>query len=94
MKNVQVEKRAIGVWGSEENLEAEHEAREGKKEVAKVKRYEKKMKKLRMQVRSSLFKKDLSDHVHRYGEETYDKEADEYSRTCDGCGHVHTYEKM
>jgi len=91
---LQIEKRAMEIWGSEEALEEEHEKREEKKEAAKTKKFTKQIKKLRMQVRSSLFKKDLSTHVHEYGEETYDEEKDEYSKTCDGCGHVNTYEKM
>jgi len=91
---LQVEKRAMEIWGSEEALEEEHENRATKKEVVKVKKFKKQMKKLRMQVRSSLFQKDLTTHTHEYGEETYDEDKDEYSRVCDGCGHVNTYEKM
>ena len=46
------------------------------------------------QVRGSLYKKDISEHVHDYGEEIYNETEDEYSRTCSTCGHVHSYEKM
>lgn len=91
---LQVEERAIKVWGSEEALQEELEAREEKKVVAKSKKYAKKMKELRMAVRSSLYSKDLSAHVHKYGEEEYHEERDEYSQTCTTCGHVNTYEKM
>lgn len=91
---LQVEKRAIAVWGSEEALEAEHETREEARVAAKTKKYNKKMKELRKVVRSSLFTKDLSTHTHVYGAEQYDEDKDEYSKVCDGCGHVHTYEKM
>ena len=47
-----------------------------------------------MAVRSSLWKKDMGGHEHTYGEETYDEEEDEYSKTCTECGHTLTYEKM
>jgi len=91
---LQVEKRARAVWGSEEALEKEHEAREEARVVAKTKKYNKKMKELRRVVRSSLFTKDLSSHTHSYGEETYDEDKDEYRKVCESCGHVNTYEKM
>jgi len=90
---VQVEQRAMEVWGSEEALEREHEKREETKMALKAKKYNKKMTELRKAVRSSLFTKDLSNHTHTFGEETYDAEKDEYSRSCD-CGYVNTYEKM
>ena len=49
---------------------------------------------LRMAVRSSLWRKETSGHEHEYGDETYDDDSDEYSKTCKTCGHVLTYEKM
>ena len=91
---LQIEKVALEVWGSEEDLEAEIEKREANKVLLKEKKYQKKMKELRKAVRSSLFTKNLATHTHNYGEEeTYDEEKDEYSKTCE-CGHVLTYEKM
>ena len=92
---VQVEKRALEVWGSEEALEAEHEKREDRRDQLKVKKFNKKLKALKMQVRGSLYKKvDISVHEHEYGEEVYDEDEDQYSRTCKTCDHVHSYEKM
>ena len=91
---LQVEARALQVWGSEEALEEEHTAREERLVAAKSKKYEKKMKELRKAVRSSLFTKDLSAHVHSYGEESYHEDRDEYSKECGSCGHVQTFEKM
>jgi len=91
---LQIEKVALDVWGSEEDLEKEIERREANKVVLKEKKYQKKMKELRKAVRSSLFTKNLSSHTHSYGEESYDEDKDEYSKTCDECGHVLTYEKM
>ena len=91
---LQVEERALEIWGDEEALEKEHEKREQKRDQAKVKKFNKKLKALRMQVRGSLYKKDISNHEHEYGEEVYDEDKDEYSRTCKTCDHVHSYEKM
>jgi len=91
---VQVEKRALEVWGSEEALEEEHEKREERRDQLKVKKFNKKLKALKMQVRGSLYKKvDISVHEHEYGEEVYDEDEDQYSRTCKTCSHVHSYEK-
>ena len=91
---LQIEKLALEIWGSEEELEAEIEKREANKIVLKEKKYNKKMKELRKAVRSSLFTKDFSTHSHTYGEETYDEDKDEYSKVCTECGQVLTYEKM
>ena len=49
---------------------------------------------LRKTVRSSLFKKDLSGHEHEYTAEVYNEDDDNYSKTCEQCGHVIMYEKM
>ncbi|CAG0923967.1 unnamed protein product, partial [Notodromas monacha] len=92
---LQVEKRALEVWGSEEALEEEHERRGGNKERTKQKRMEKKVKELRRAVRSSLYKQNLgSGHVHEYGEEEYLEASDEYKQVCSTCGHERVYEKM
>jgi len=91
---LQIEKLALEIWGSEEELEREFERREAKQILLKEKKYNKKMKELRKAVRSSLFTKDFSTHSHSYGEESYDEEKDEYSKVCGECGHVLTYEKM
>lgn len=94
---LQVEKRALEVWGSEEALEEEHEKRESKKDEAKSKKFAKKLKVLRMQVRGSLYKKNVgvtSAHEHQFGAESYDEAEDQYSKTCTTCGYTQTYEKM
>lgn len=91
---LQVEEKALEIWKNEESLEKEHEKRLEKRDQAKAKKFNKKLKALRMQVRGSLYKKDISEHVHDYGEEVYDEDEDQYSRTCSTCGHVHSYEKM
>ena len=91
---LQIEKLALDIWGSEEELEKEIEKREAKQILLKEKKYNKKMKELRKAVRSSLFTKDFSTHTHSYGEESYDEEKDEFSKVCTECGQVLTYEKM
>eukprot|EP00088_Acartia_fossae_P018359 TRINITY_DN2060_c0_g1_i1.p1 TRINITY_DN2060_c0_g1~~TRINITY_DN2060_c0_g1_i1.p1 ORF type:complete len:339 (-),score=99.78 TRINITY_DN2060_c0_g1_i1:222-1238(-) len=91
---MQVEERAVQIWGSQEALEAEIEAREEKKVEAKSRKYNRNLKALRMAARSSLYKKDISAHVHEYTDEVYHEDKDEYSQTCATCGHINTYEKM
>uniref|UniRef100_A0A3P8W0I1 Xeroderma pigmentosum, complementation group A n=1 Tax=Cynoglossus semilaevis TaxID=244447 RepID=A0A3P8W0I1_CYNSE len=92
---VQVEKRGLEVWGSEEALEEAKETREENKEVQKQKRFNKKVKELRKAVRSSMWTTNTSTHVHQYGpEEVVDPEEDLYKKTCMSCGHELSYEKM
>ncbi|KAG7223673.1 hypothetical protein INR49_015398 [Caranx melampygus] len=92
---LQVEKRCMEVWGSEEALEEAKETREENREVQKQKRFNKKVKELRRAVRSSMWTKDTSVHQHQYGpEEVVDPEEDLYKKTCTTCGHELTYEKM
>ncbi|BFY97197.1 hypothetical protein BsWGS_00237 [Bradybaena similaris] len=90
----QVWKRAMEVWGSEDKLEEAKELRSDNREKTKQKKYKKKLKELRMSVRSSLWRKDLSGHQHEYEDEIYNEDEDMYSKTCSTCGHVWTYEKM
>ena len=47
----QVEELALAVWGSEEALERAHEERDGRREAAKRKKFNKQIKALRMQGR-------------------------------------------
>nr|ACO15010.1 DNA-repair protein complementing XP-A cells homolog [Caligus clemensi] len=65
----QVESRALEVWGSEKALEAEIAKADGRKLNMKQKRFDKKIKELRMKVRGSLFSKKLDDgiHTHTFG---------------------------
>uniref|UniRef100_A0A1A7Y0B6 Xeroderma pigmentosum, complementation group A n=1 Tax=Iconisemion striatum TaxID=60296 RepID=A0A1A7Y0B6_9TELE len=92
---LQVEKRCMEVWGSEEALEEAKETREENKEAQKQKRFNKKVKELRKAVRSSMWTKNTSVHQHEYGpEEVVDPEEDLYKKTCTSCGHELTYEKM
>ena len=92
--HIQVEERALEVWGSEETLIAEKEKRTVKRKERQKKDYDKKMKTLRMEVRSSLYKKNPLTHVHEYGEEKYIEKEETFEKICKTCGHVLSYEKM
>lgn len=91
-----VEKRALEVWGSEEQLMKELAARDENRDKAKHKKYNKNMKKLRMEMRSSLYdgRTAKGPHKHEYDGETYNEDDDNYSHTCTVCGFVETFEKM
>ncbi|NXI75055.1 XPA protein, partial [Anseranas semipalmata] len=90
---LQVIKRSLEVWGSEESLQEAKELRRDSREKMKQKKFDKKVKELRRAVRSSLWKKAASIHEHEYGpEENIDE--DTYKKTCTVCGHELTYEKM
>ncbi|XP_074388731.1 DNA repair protein complementing XP-A cells isoform X1 [Zonotrichia albicollis] len=90
---LQVIKRSLEVWGSEEALQEAKELRRNSREKMKQKKFDKKVKELRRAVRSSLWKKQASIHEHEYGpEENIDE--DTYKKTCTVCGHELTYEKM
>lgn len=90
----QVEKRALEMWGTEEALEEAMVKKEDERERSKQKKFNKKMKELRMNVRSSLYTRASKNHEHEYGEEEYLPDEDEYSRTCKTCGHSYTYDKL
>ena len=91
---LQIEERALEVWGSEDELERQHELRDKKKEKIKLNKFNKRVKELRMAVRSSIYKRELTGHEHTYGEEVYNEGDDTYTRTCTECDHAQTYEKM
>lgn len=91
----QVEERSLEIWGSKEEIEKELEAREEKRIVAKSKRYQKQMKQLRMNMRSSLYDKtSAAAHTHEFGQETYNEDDDTYTHTCTICDYEETFEKM
>ncbi|VDO06718.1 unnamed protein product [Rodentolepis nana] len=90
----QVAARSLEVWGSEENVEAERSNRAVKREKAKERGFQKRVKELRLQVRSSLYTKKSATHEHTYGPEAYDEATDTYSKSCTSCDHKMTFEKM
>ena len=90
---LQIEARALEVWGTPDALEEERKKRECKREVAKQKKYTKKMKLLRREVRSSLYTAKNTGHVHTYGAEVQ-VDDDTWSKSCLECDHRITFEKM
>ncbi|XP_034241202.1 DNA repair protein complementing XP-A cells homolog [Thrips palmi] len=93
--HVQIEKRALEVWKSEEALLEYKEMREEKRNASKVKKYNKQLKALRMNVRSSLYDRtSAAAHTHTFGPESYNEEDDNYTRTCSTCQFVDVFEKM
>lgn len=91
---LQVKKRSLEVFGDEEGLEEAKEKKAENKDKAKQKQFDKKVKELRLTVRSSLTRKEKKEHVHEFGPESYDEEEDTYSKTCKTCKHTVSYEKM
>ncbi|XP_043575217.1 DNA repair protein complementing XP-A cells [Chiloscyllium plagiosum] len=92
---LQIIKRSLEVWGSEEALQEAKEARQENREKIKQKKFDKKVKDLRRAVRSSLWKKESTLHQHEYGpEEEHEEEEDTYKKICTTCGHQLIYEKM
>lgn len=94
--HLQVEERALLVWGSEEELMKQLDLRNEKRDKSKLKKYNKNIKQMRMEMRSSLYdeRKSKGPHTHEYGEETYNEDDDNYTHSCTVCGFVETYEKM
>ncbi|KAF5278424.1 hypothetical protein FQA39_LY05913 [Lamprigera yunnana] len=91
---IQIEQRALEVWGTKEKLEEELTKREEKKVMTKSKKYQKQMKELRMAVRSSLYNKTSgASHKHEYGPETYNEEDDTYTRVCVTCNFEETLKR-
>lgn len=90
----QLEARALQVWGSEEALERERERRDEARARSQHKLTQRRLRALRMDVRSSLFDRTRAAHTHEFGPERYDDDADLYERECLQCGHKESYEKM
>lgn len=91
---IQVEERALEVWESEEKLLEAKDQRANKRTEKRKKEFDKKMKSLRKTVRSSIFTRNISSHVHEYGEEQYMEDSDSYQKACKTCNHVLNYERM
>ncbi|XP_025416959.1 DNA repair protein complementing XP-A cells homolog isoform X2 [Sipha flava] len=92
---LQVEKRALEVWGSEEEVERQIELRHEKQKASKLKMYKKKLKDLRKSTRSSLYTKvTKASHEHVFDSEIYNEKEDNYERTCITCGFHEIFEKI
>lgn len=95
MKRLENHLFALAHRGTEEKLMEERELRDDKRDRSKLKKYNKNMKQLRMEMRSSLYDRtSKGPHTHEYGEETYHEDDDNYTHSCTVCGFVETYEKM
>lgn len=93
--HIQIEERALEVWGTEETLMNERELRDDKREKTKLKKFNKNMKQLRMEMRSSLYDRtSKGPHTHTYGDDVYHEDEDNYTHVCSICGFVETFEKM
>ncbi|KAL5965755.1 hypothetical protein TSMEX_006510 [Taenia solium] len=90
----QVAARSLEIWGSEAKVEAERASRVVKRERAKLRGFQKRVKELRIQVRSSLYAKKSVPHEHTFGPEVYDEKTGTYSKSCTSCGCVMSFEKM
>ncbi|KRX15878.1 DNA repair protein complementing XP-A cells -like protein [Trichinella nelsoni] len=77
---IQVEKRAIEVWGSVEELERQRQLRLRNREKWKEKRYDNKMRNLRKQVQSGVHVPKT--HQHNFGDEQFDKKNNSYFKNC------------
>lgn len=91
---LQVQQRAMEIYGNDAKIEEEKRAREEKREISKIKKYNKKLSSLRKNVRATLYDKTYKAHQHDYGKSTYNQGTDEYSHTCLTCGFVETYEEL
>ncbi|KAF5401573.1 hypothetical protein PHET_04708 [Paragonimus heterotremus] len=92
--SIDVAERALSIWGTEDQLESERTRRVQRIETAKLKQYNKKIKELKVQTRSSLFMKTHATHQHNFGPETYDETNDVYMKRCTDCEYVTTFEKL
>jgi DNA-repair protein complementing XP-A cells len=91
----QVEDRALEVFGSLAAIEEQKQKREEAKELAKAKKYNKKLSELRKAVRSTLYDKTTKKHEHEFGpSKCIDEENDVFTHTCTSCGYEETYEEM
>ncbi|KAL3321225.1 hypothetical protein Ciccas_000103 [Cichlidogyrus casuarinus] len=90
----QVVDRALELHGSEEGLEAKRKHLTDRRENSRIKGYEKRLKELRVQTRSSRYVKKNENHTHDFGAEIYNPESDNYSKTCNSCKFVTEYEKL
>lgn len=91
---LQVKTRAMEIYKTEENIQLERETRDEKREVTKVKKYNKQLSQLRKNIRATLYDKTTKNHVHEYGPSEHNEETDEYSHFCKTCGFKETYEEL
>uniref|UniRef100_A0A1I7YTL7 XPA_C domain-containing protein n=1 Tax=Steinernema glaseri TaxID=37863 RepID=A0A1I7YTL7_9BILA len=93
----QVEARMLQLYGSWEGFEEAKEKRTALRDIRMEKTFEKKIKKMRQEIRGNAKYKVQSRptaHEHVFGEEKYDAEKDEYRKKCKECDYEMSYEKM
>lgn len=92
----ELEKRCLEIYESWEKFEAVKESRATEKEARAEKSYEKKIRRMRQQLRGTKVPKltKSQPHEHTYGEECYDEASGKYLSTCSVCGYVLSYEKF
>ncbi|KAK0425637.1 hypothetical protein QR680_009298 [Steinernema hermaphroditum] len=94
---LQVEARMLEVYDSWEGFEEAREKRTALRDLRVEKTFEKKIKKMRQEIRGTAkYKTQMkpTKHEHLFGEESHDAESDEYKKKCEVCGYELTYEKM
>jgi DNA-repair protein complementing XP-A cells len=92
---LQVEARALEVHGSFDEIKRQKELREEKREIGKIKKYNKQLVELKKTVRATLFdNRKKAAHEHEFGPSTYNEETDEYTHVCTTCGFSETYEEL
>ncbi|KAK0425636.1 hypothetical protein QR680_009298 [Steinernema hermaphroditum] len=92
-----VEARMLEVYDSWEGFEEAREKRTALRDLRVEKTFEKKIKKMRQEIRGTAkYKTQMkpTKHEHLFGEESHDAESDEYKKKCEVCGYELTYEKM
>uniref|UniRef100_A0A7E4ZT55 XPA_C domain-containing protein n=1 Tax=Panagrellus redivivus TaxID=6233 RepID=A0A7E4ZT55_PANRE len=92
----QLEARAIEVHGSLESIEELKELKTSRRDAMNEKRFERKIKAMRTEMKSACAPKALPKvtHTHVYGPEEFDAESDQYKKNCTECDHVTYYDKM
>ncbi|KAG8181851.1 hypothetical protein JTE90_003998 [Oedothorax gibbosus] len=91
---LQVENRAMEIFGTEDAIEEIKEHKEEATLKRKKRAFDKKVKTLRMEVRSSLYRKKDNSHTHTFGPDVYNEKKDVYIKTCTSCGHEIEFEQI
>lgn len=91
----QVHARAIEIYGSLDEIQKQKEDREEKREVGKIKKFNKQMVELKKNVRATLYdNRKKASHTHEYGPRSYNEETDEFTEICTTCGFSNTFEEL
>lgn len=93
---VQLEKRALDLYGSWQNLANTKELKEKNKEVNSERRFEKKIKRMRKEVQGSGIQIKELAHVHVFtnAEQESEQKNGKFIKTCSLCGYILHYEEL